>query len=265
MNKISKILILLFILTGIIYFNSCVKEKFDAPTLTSPAAGLSSNMTIAGFNQFYIDSLASGFGLINQDIILKGVVCGNDESGNIYKNIYIEDNTGGLDIAIDQPSLYTTFRVGQTIYIKCKGLYLGNYGGVPELGYTNSGAIGRIPSAFIKDHLFLDGFPGTRPTPTTTTIAGFSTAAYSTLIRLDSVHFQNSDVGQVFCISTTTATNRILYDKASVNTIAIRTSSYANFAGKHVPAGVGSVVGILSYFSSQWQLTLRDSTDLIGF
>ena len=265
MNKISKILIFLFVLTGIIYFNSCVKEKFDAPANTAPTANLTSNMTIAQFNQYYIDTFASGFGKINQDIILKGTVVGNDEGGNIYKNLYIEDNTGGLDIAIDGTSIYTTFRVGQVVYVKCKDLYLGNYGGTPELGYISSGAIGRIPMIFLNDHLFLDGFPGTAPAPNVTTIPLLvDPALNSTLIRLDSVYFVTSDIGQVFAFPNVSATSHYLYDKSG-NPVVVRTSNYANFAGKLVPRGTGSVNAILSMFNGTSQLTLRDSTDLVGF
>lgn len=191
MNKISKITITLLIVFGTAYLSGCVKDKFDAPTFTAPTAGLTSNTTIASINQL-ADSFASvtpAFGVINKDMIISGIVVGTDESGNIYKNLYIEDNTGGLDIAIDESDIYTTFRLGQKVYVKCKGLYIGNYGGVPELGYISDGAIGRIPIIFIKDHFFLDGAPGNPPVPKTTSIPLFTPSANSTLIRLDSVHF----------------------------------------------------------------------------
>jgi hypothetical protein len=264
MNKISKIVTLLFVLSGMIFLNGCVKETFDAPTVNAPTVDFSSNMTLAGLNQLYIDSFASGFGEIKQDIIIEGVVVGNDESGNIYKNLYIEDNTGGIDLALDQPGLYTTYRVGQKILVKCKGLYLGNYGGVPQLGYIYNGVIGRLPATFIKEHLFLDGFPGTAPAPKLKTIAGFTTNDLSTLVRLDSVFFTSSDVGQVFGIPTSTATTRTILDQNG-NSLVIRTSNYANFAGKLVPSGYGSVVGILSAFNGTWQFTIRDTNDIIGF
>lgn len=269
MNKISKILTLLLILTGIITLNGCVKDKFDAPEITAPTVDFSSNTTIATLN-LLSDSFAAlaapnlTFGIINNDLIIEGTVVANDESGNIYKNLYIEDATGGIVIALDQPGLYTSYRLGQKILVKCKGLYIGNYGGAPELGYLYNGAIGRIPAAYIKDHLFIDSFPGNPPVPKLMTIAGFTSTERSKLIRLDSVFFSASDVGQVFGVSTATATNRTIMDKNG-NSLVIRTSNYANFAGNLVPSGYGSVVGILSYFSPTWQFILRDANDLIGF
>jgi len=269
MNKISKILTLLLILAGIITLNGCVKDKFDAPEITAPTVDFSANTTIAVLNHLS-DSFAAlaapnlTFGIINNDLIVEGTVVANDESGNIYKNLYIEDATGGIVIALDQPGLYTTYRLGQKILVKCKGLYIGNYGGAPELGYLYNGAIGRIPAAYIKDHLFLDSFPGNPPVPKLMTIAGFTDVNRNSLIRLDSVFFNGSDVGQVFGVSTATATNRTIMDKNG-NSLVIRTSNYANFAGNLVPSGYGSVVGILSIFNGTWQFILRDANDLIGF
>jgi hypothetical protein len=271
MNKITKILTLIFGLTGIIFLNSCVKEKFDAPEITAPTVDFSSNSNIAVLNQLSdsfsaipVSDTTVPFGIITKDIIIEGTVVGNDESGNIYKNLYIQDASGAIDIALDAPGLYTNYRIGQKILVKCKGLYIGNYGGAPELGYIYNKTIGRIPAAFINDHLFLDGFPGAAPVPSLMTIPGFTSANRNSLVKLDSVYFMGSDVGQVFGVSTATATNRTILDKNG-NTLVIRTSNYANFAGKLVPSGYGSVTGILSIFNGTWQLIVRDTNDLVGF
>ncbi len=264
MNKISKILTLIFTISVMLFLNSCVKEKFDSPAFTKPVPGSSANTTIAALNQFYADSLNPGFGMIHQDFIIEGVVCGNDESGNIYKNLYIQDSTGGIDIAINKSGLYTSYRIGQKILVKCQGLYLGNYGGVPELGYiyhAQSGdAIGRIEPILIKDHFFCDDYPQTPPVPKLKTIAGLTSADYSTLIKLDSVFFINTDAGQVYADPHYSSTDRTLMDKNG-SIIIVRTSSYANFAGKLTPSKMCSVVGIYSYFSSG-QLFIRDTNDV---
>src|ERR1035438_10410866 len=151
MNKLNKIIIGLFLLTGITFLTSCIKEGgFDVPPPPNP--GFSPNMTIAQFNQYYNDSILpnGGFGLIKQNIIIGGQVVANDSSGNIYKALYIEDATGGIYIGLNQSPLYNTYMVGQTVYIKCQGLYFGNYGTLPELGYNVGGVIGQIPANLIS-------------------------------------------------------------------------------------------------------------------
>jgi hypothetical protein len=263
MNKISKILAVLLLVSGTAFLGGCVKGDFDTPPVITPRAGFPATMTLAQFNKFYVDSLASGFGIIKSDIVIKGVVVGNDESGNIYKSIYIEDDSAGVNIALDRKTLYLNYKIGQMVFIKCKGLYLGNYGGTMELGYDNAGVIGRIPDPLIDGHLFIDSFPQNPPVPKLITIPTFSTAALCTLVKLDSVHFLSTDVGQPYSISTAT-TNRTLIDQVG-NQVVLRTSSFATFAATPVPGGTGSIVGILSNFSGTWQLYIRDLNDVKGF
>jgi len=271
MNIIGKIFASLLLITGLTYFTACVKGNFDTPPPPNP--GFSPNTTIAQLNQYYKNTIVpmGGFGSINQNMIIGGVVVANDSSGNIYKQIYIQDNTGGICVSLNQDDLYTTYMVGQTVYIKCQGLYLGNYDSLPELGYNNAGAIGQIPETSISSYLFLDGYPQNYPTPKLVTISTFSRSEISTLVRLDSMHFETVSVGQPWALPTT-AESRYLDDKYG-NSVDVYTSAseYCPFATSLVPGGVGSVTGILSvYYDAnssklEWQLTIRDLNDLKGF
>lgn len=263
MNKIRRILTGLCILTAIVFMTGCIKEKFDAPTENIPSAGLQETHTIAELYQYYADSIPSGLGVINQDIIIKGVVVGTDESGNIYKTIYVEDATAGLQISIDMTDIYTTYRLGQTVYIKCQGLYLGTYNGVMQLGYLYDNGIGRIPAALVPSHFFLDGKPGDDPAPIVLPIAGLTGSQISELVRIDSVFFLQ--VGMPFSTPYFT-TDRAVQNRTG-GQIVVRTSNYANFAGRLTPSGYGSVVGILGGVNSlgYFEFFLRDTTDLIGF
>ena len=262
MNKISKILSILFIVTGIIFLNGCVKDTFDAPAEENPTVDFSANMTIAQLNQYYLDSMPSGLGKINSDIIIQGIVVGNDQTGNIYKTLYLQDATAGIQIAIDQSDMYTKYRLGQRLFIKCKDLYLGNYGGVTQIGYLYGTSIGRIPSALVSLHLFNDSLPGPAPTPTVVNLP-LTSAEISTLVRIDNVIFASDAVGQPFSLPTGT-TDRIFSD-LNGNKIALRTSNYATFAGKLVPGNMGSIVGIYSVYNGSPQFYIRDTTDLINF
>ena len=65
---------------------------------------------------------------ITQDLIIKGEITTSDEDGNVYREIYIQDATGGLDLKLGRSSSYDDFKPGQILYIKCKGLTIGEYG-----------------------------------------------------------------------------------------------------------------------------------------
>jgi len=265
MNKFNKFFAILFIVSGMIYLNSCIKENFDSPAFVTPHVDFSSNTTLAALQQYYLDSipLVDGFqfGIIDDDLIVEGVVVATDESGNFYKQLIIEDATAGLQIQIDQTSLYNSYRFGQRIFIKCRGLYLGEYGGNMQLGYNNNGVIGRIPAVYIKDHIFLEGLPGTIPAPIVVAIPALSDTNLNMLVKIDSVHF--TDAGQTFSTATS-STNHNIVDQ-SLATLALRTSNYASFAGNRIPYGTGSVTGVLSIYNGDYQFFIRDLNDLQGF
>lgn len=242
---------------AVLFLGSCVQEDFDVPDIVIPYVDFSSNMSIADLKASYGGTIDS----IGEDTIIEGIVIANDESGNFYKTIVIQDNTAGIEVKIDRYDMYTEFKVGQRVFIKCRGLYLGDYGGLTQLGYIYSGDIGRIPDIMVDDHIFRDSLPEAAPTPTLLTIPTLSPTYSSMLIRIDSVHFV--EVGQPFAESTGT-TNRTVEDESG-NQLLIRTSNYASFAADDVPTGMGSIVGVLSIYNGDYQFYLRDLNDLVDW
>lgn len=241
----------------VLFFSACVQEDFDVPDIVIPVVDFDSNLSIADLKAGYTGVLDS----IGEDTIIQGIVVANDESGNFYKTIVIQDETAGIEIKIDRYDMYTEFKVGQKVFIKCRGLYLGDYGGLVQIGYIYDNDIGRIPDILVDNHVFRDSLPGVAPTPVTLTIPALSPTYTSMLIRLDSVHFV--EVGQTYATSTET-TNRTIEDKNG-NQLLLRTSNYASFAADNIPAGEGSVVGILSIYNSDYQFYLRDLNDLVDW
>ena len=238
-------------------FAGCVDDEFDVPPIDIPHVDFEANTTIAELKAMYSGGLDS----IDSNIIITGIVVANDESGNFYKQLEIQDNTGGIEVRVDRYDLYTQYKVGQRIYIKCQGLFLGNYGGLVQIGYKYEGAIGRIPDAIVDQHIFRDSLPGTPPAPINTTIPGLNSNYLSMLIQIDSVHF--AEVGSKFAESDA-ITNRTIIDRDG-HTLTLRTSNYANFASELLPAGEGSIRGILSIYNGTYQLYIRDLNDLVNW
>ena len=65
---------------------------------------------------------------------IKGQVISTDITSNIYRELYIQDQTGGIDVKLGKSSLYSEYKLGQWVYVKCSGLTLGAYNGMPQLG-----------------------------------------------------------------------------------------------------------------------------------
>lgn len=258
----------LIILSGLITIMSgCVKQNFDEPPINIPHYNGKANATIDTLVKlygFHPDTL-----LITQDIVIKGIIVGNDESGNIYKKFFVQDETGGIDVEIDATSLYTQFKVGQRVYIECKGLYLGLYGGALELGYPFNGSIGRIPGAIASVHIFADSLPGKKPAPIVLDPLHGPFGKYiNMLVAIPSVRFP--DAGQPFVTGGTT-TSRPVGDafgnplSMDGNSVILYNSSYATFANNLLPQGVGTVQGIFTVFTSKYEILVRDLNDMVNF
>ena len=86
------------------------KEDFDNPPMVVPRATHTPNTTIAELKAKYWQDGRNFCDTIKEDIVIHGWVSGNDISGNLYKVMYIQDETGGLGISLDASSLATTYR-----------------------------------------------------------------------------------------------------------------------------------------------------------
>jgi hypothetical protein len=262
MNK-RNILSILFILATIAFtLSSCVKGEFDEPPINIPKVDFDTvpryHKTIQELLLAYPGSCDS----IKDTIIISGIVTGNDESGNLYKYIVIQDATAGLEIALDQASLYSDYRIGQRIVVKCRGMYLGRYNGLPQLGSIYNGKIGRLPAVFIKEHLFLDSLPNKLnvPAPLVVTPTTLNVTMVNKLVRFENIAF--TDAGSPWA-DDAAAGDRGL--EGGPTTFVVRTSNYANFATLSIPSGSGTIQGILGLFGTTYQLAIRDTADIIGF
>ena len=99
--------------------------------------------------------------LVDGNVWIKGQVTTSDQSGNIYNEIYLQDETGAIDLKLGRSSLYNEYKLGQWVYVKCDGLTLGSYNGMPQLGFaadettTNEYDTSYIQlQALIDEHVF---------------------------------------------------------------------------------------------------------------
>lgn len=263
MKKIVTLIALLCWL--IVGFTGCSPE-FDEPPAKEYKYEGKATHTIAQFKtQFNSD-----FAPITGDVILRGVVNATDESGNIYKKLYLQDETGGLEISIDATSLYTQFKVGQEIFIECKGLYVGKYGGVLQLGFpyqkNGADAIGRMPQVVAMAHIFKNGLPNIKAvTPiVANSMSDLTEGMTDKLVTLKGIFFTNGGVQSFAEKGAQYPTAQEFTDSKGVKGI-VYTSSYAKFALDKLPKGLGSVTAILSSYNGTWQLIVRDRNDIGTF
>ena len=224
---------------------------------------LLSAKTVAQVKQMYT---TGNYTLITEDAYLKAKVTASDETGNLYKYIYVEDATGGIKVNINKLNLYqdARFKIGKNVIIKLKDLYIGKYNGELQLGQPNGSNIGQVAEKDVFK-FFIDSKEAvTTVTATEKTIANLTTDDVGKWIKIKGVQFIDSDLGKAY-VTGSSATNRTLED-CSGNTITLRTSNFASFAKTQVDAGKGDIYAILSIFNGTYQLWIpyQYNADLDG-
>lgn len=265
MKLISKLLCLSALLLGVA---SCDKD-YELPPLNEPIFVLpdgASTITISEIRANYAAATSATALTIEDDLYLKATVVGDDRSGNLFKSIILQDETGGISMGIDQSNYYTDYPVGQEVYVELKGLCVSVYGQEQQLGHPD-GYLYRTPYEIFKQKVHKNGFakPQSVEEEVIESFSDFSSKADKvkyTLVRLENVHFEQG--GQATYAEPDATTTRVLKD-ANDNSLDVRTSNYADFAAKQLPTGVGTVVGILGCYNGTWQLTIRTIDDVYGF
>lgn len=264
----------------LIPLSSCIKDNFTVPSpgANIDPAGVQATMTIKDFKaRYYVPVLSSTLPvLISDSVVLTGIINADDRSGNFYKTISLQDETGGLQLKIDGTNLYYTYPVGRRIWIKVKGLYIFNYGGTLELGgyidlSGNYPTVGGIATANAPYNI-ITGKWGLSIPIDTVTIQDLNFANYvdkqSMLYEILNVEFASYDTsaGVTYANALTKGSVNLSLNDCAGSTIALRSSGYANFATAKPASGHGSIRGIYSYYSysssNNAQFTIRDTTDI---
>ena len=105
-------------------------KKFTEPE-PYEFAHMEPTMTLADFKALYTGEPTE---IKDDGIVLEGKIISSDRSGNVYRTLYIEDSTAGLEVKIGKTGLYNDYKLGQTLYVKPQGLWLGTYGESVQLG-----------------------------------------------------------------------------------------------------------------------------------
>lgn len=246
---------------------ACEKD-YDAPLLTEPEyTGPEANITIKDLRAQTAAATQDAPVVLTQEQVLKAVVTANDESGNIFKKIYLEDATGAIEMEVDQGSVYNYYPVGQTVYIDLKGLSISVYGDEQQLGHPE-GYLYRTPWEEFEKHVIRDGWANpenAKPLELDDiSVINADPETYKfKLVTLKGVTFQNGGTA-IFAPEDSKGQEEAITD-AHGNTLVVRTSGYANFAANKLPKGKGNLTGILGRFRGNWQFTIRTAEDIKDF
>lgn len=280
--KIKTTSLLLFALTCAL-FSSCMNGDWDEPDFKGGAPYGNNSLTeqnvitIAELIKKYPNVFASTDQnkQIDEDIMIKGRITGNDVGGNIYKQVTLQDGTAAIIIAINEGGLNGYLAEGAEILVDLKGLYIGGYRKMPEIGAPyNGNSIGRMQKDIWAKHFKIVGTPDAsviQPIDfNTIKDTKLMDANCGKLVTLKDVTFKQADGKSTFVTGTAqgNAVNQELDGYGSK--VVIRTSTYADFAAMTLPYDSEAkkkfkcdITGIATRYNSTWQILIRKTSDIV--
>ena len=256
---------------------ACMDKDWEAPQFDEPLYGNNSIMkeegdkviTIGELKEKYsslINASSDGVKEITDDWQLQVVVNGNDEGGNLYKQISVQDPTGAIIVGINGSNLYPYMPVGQQLLINLKGLHIGGYRKQAQIGALYNGSIGRMDTDVWEQHVRLLK-KGEIEAKVDTVDFDENADKYilsGRIVKLSGVTISGEGTqvlapedGSVALSSN--CANRLINGKSS---LVLRTSSYSKFANRAIPKGKADVYGVCTRYNNTWQILMRTESDL---
>jgi hypothetical protein len=242
--KSKKALIIAFLGLAMAFsLGGCIDDNYDIPT--SPEIPLGHVMTIEQLKDLCPPGTIHRF---VGDTSVVAVVTMDDKSGNLYKEAYIQDATGGVVVRITSPGgLYQ----GDSIYINLNGTILRYYRKVFQIDSVH------VDNNIVKRTV------GVQTEPELVTIPQLSTWDYQAkLIRLENVQFVDTDTSKTYADADNLEYVELTIQDEDGGTVILRSSGYAKFARQNVPNGNGSIVAVAGRYDDIVQLAIRSTQEV---
>jgi hypothetical protein len=250
-QSILKIVISLVVLSG---FVACELEYDTPPVNTLDKEKI---LEIKDLYQIYADS-GNNY-VFTEAYSLYATVTMSDNTGNIYKEAYLQDTTGGINLyRLDYPGLT---HVGDYVRVNLKDVIITYYAGKLELVFENVEDCGNQIIVQEKEQ-YID--------PIDISMDDLETDDYDLLlVRFSDVQFADSELGLTYAdVNGTGAQSRTLED-CNGNSIVVRSSDYSDFANDTLPEGNGSIIGISTTYINPYngdvtrQLLIRTPEEVL--
>lgn len=242
--KRNKAIILAFLGLAMAFsLGSCIDDNYDIPT--SPEIPLGHVMTVQQLKDLCPPGNIHRF---VGDTSVVAVVSMDDKSGNLYKEAYIQDATGGVVVRlISAGGLYQ----GDSIYINLNGTTLKYYRKVFQIDSVN------VDLNIVKRNV------GVVVEPEVVTIPQLSTWDYQAkLIKLENVQFVDSDTSKTYADADNLEYVELTLQDEDGNSVILRSSGYAKFARQNVPNGKGSIIAVAGRYDDIVQLAIRRTSEV---
>lgn len=258
MKTLNQNLLFVLLFGFLLSFISCVEDDdFDTPQFEQTPPEIQGNIVSLSVLEGVLAQNDNGpFTFEGSNDVVEAYVISNDESGNFFRELIIQDKpenpTYGIAVQVDVNPMFTKYDFGRKIYIKLEGLAVGQReGNEPRLGIADGIDIARIPEAFVdelilRDTLVADIVPVQRQL-SELTFSDVNTYVELTDVQFSSVYFSdNSSETYASGINDEFDGERRLESCVSPRELIFSTSTFADFKGFSLPSGSGALKGIFT-------------------
>lgn len=255
--------------------NSCVKsDDFSVPPIVCQDKFGPTNHALTDIKTLAKEAPTEA-DIITEDYIVEGYVSSTDESGNIYKMLFIQDQpenpTFAIEMDINGSNQHVDFPVGAKVKINLKGLIVQEENGNYKIGsYDPSYPVGRIEPDILGRYLARTCGADGKPVLATMVPEEFSSIAEASdvdnvnkLVKITGVQFVDEALPKTFSDENKTG-DRYIMDKKG-GKLDLRFSNYADFSTQNISPdyeGSGSITFILSRYRTTYQGYIRTLDDL---
>lgn len=259
-------LLFVFMLTACVH-----DDDYSVPEVQQEEPDVNVNFSIAKVKEFY-----RGFEPVviqagpNADMPLyvEGYVVSSDEAGNFFRTLIIQDKpenpTSAIAFSTDATDVYTLFEPGRKVFVRVDGLYSGEYAGLPTVGLQGAGGDGEVERISVGefDERVLRSTTKEALIPLPITINDVAEKYLNMLVQFKNVQIPEKDLGKSYAnLNNTYGVDRKIQNCAG-DQVILRTSGYADFKNLELPAGNGSITTVLGRFNANFQVYIRDISDV---
>lgn len=188
---------------------------------------------------------------IRENMVFEAYVTSSDETGNFFRSFVVEDVTGAVEIRAGFYDIYNYYQPGRRVLIKAKGLAVGKYNGIMQLGSRiNTYSAYRVEEfgtpAYLEDYIVRDTcFKEIKPIKVL--ITELNEKYCGRLVKIDGLTAEKDNICWSDGADEFTSSGVVAFTDSEGNRIFVTTSAYADFAEDKVPSGIVSLTGILMY------------------
>ncbi|MEO1254857.1 MAG: DUF5689 domain-containing protein, partial [Bacteroidota bacterium] len=182
-----------------------------------------------------IASLFEAFGnteITVDTVAIVGTVVSSDEEGNISNKLYIEDETGAVELSLTGENLFESFPFGDQVLVKCVGLQPFTE------GFKLQNPDGSAITLTEEEEIFLTGDQGSSTTADFIRIEDLSDQLINQYLRIGGFQFDEAAINQ-----TLGSQARWELTNADGESIFIKLDANSSFANTQIPDQAGLVYG----------------------